>query len=359
MIEKFTVPFLHYRIKNFLNKDDHKKIKEIYSHLEFYEKHTDLFHFFQTHELNANDELEFFQNNLKSFFSENIKNVSLNLNIFASFYNKGHYLLCHDDLVDDRKFAFSYYLEDYDSGALILFDDKATKEIKRIKVEENTLVIFEVSKISYHEVDYCKSSQRMAFTGWFNYKDAEHFTEIETSEKVNTNTENNIDLLSDDKIQYDLTFPKENDIVIDYEIDFNQEITVVSDIKYNISDNILKVDGPFYNRKIATVKSSKVFFNINQLKLIDKRSFLFRSGDYILLNDPINDITENIFDLFYFNKSISDDTIKYVDESGAIEFEIEGFNYYGFIVQRKNRKIFIERVKNEFKMEHFTYQLIN
>jgi hypothetical protein len=37
-------------------------------------------------------------------------------NIFASHYFQGDYLLCHDDVVDDRKFAFSYYLEDHPSG---------------------------------------------------------------------------------------------------------------------------------------------------------------------------------------------------------------------------------------------------
>jgi len=71
-------------------------------------------------------------------------------NIFASYYFNGDYLLCHDDVVEDRKYAFSYYLEDHLSADLVLYDETATKVGKRIKVKKNTLAIFEVSAISYH-----------------------------------------------------------------------------------------------------------------------------------------------------------------------------------------------------------------
>jgi len=50
--------------------------------------------------------------------------------------------LCHDDVIDDRKYAFSYYLEDHPSADLVLYDDTASKAVKRIKVKKNTLVIF-------------------------------------------------------------------------------------------------------------------------------------------------------------------------------------------------------------------------
>lgn len=42
--------------------------------------------------------------------------------------------------------------------------------MKRIKVKKNTLAIFEVSDISYHEVDYTKEDGRKAITGWFNIR---------------------------------------------------------------------------------------------------------------------------------------------------------------------------------------------
>jgi len=63
-------------------------------------------------------------------------------NIFASYYFKGDYLLCHDDVIEDRKYAFSYYLEDHPSAELVLYDNTATKAVKSIKVAKNLLVIF-------------------------------------------------------------------------------------------------------------------------------------------------------------------------------------------------------------------------
>jgi Rps23 Pro-64 3,4-dihydroxylase Tpa1-like proline 4-hydroxylase len=63
-------------------------------------------------------------------------------NIFASYYFEGGYLLCHDDVIEDRKFAFSYYLEDHPSAELVFYEETATKEAKRIKVSKNILAIF-------------------------------------------------------------------------------------------------------------------------------------------------------------------------------------------------------------------------
>jgi Rps23 Pro-64 3,4-dihydroxylase Tpa1-like proline 4-hydroxylase len=59
--------------------------------------------------------------------SGDIKKEDTFYNIFASYYFDGHYLLCHDDIVDDRLYAFSYYLEDHPSGDLVLFNKDATK----------------------------------------------------------------------------------------------------------------------------------------------------------------------------------------------------------------------------------------
>ena len=40
-------------------------------------------------------------------------------------------MLCHDDIVEDRKYAFSYYLEDFEyGGELVFFNKQANKEIE-------------------------------------------------------------------------------------------------------------------------------------------------------------------------------------------------------------------------------------
>lgn len=107
---------------------------------------------------------------LKNSSPSQIKKQDTFYNMFASYYFKGDYLLCHDDVIEDRLYAFSYYLEDHDSADLVLLNKDANKEVKRIKVKKNTLAIFQVSDVSYHEVDYCDTDGRKAITGWFNIK---------------------------------------------------------------------------------------------------------------------------------------------------------------------------------------------
>ena len=127
-----------------------------------------MFHFYQTNELAQEPSLDFFKKELSNQFKEISSMKDTSYNIFASYYFKENYLLCHDDVVEDRKFAFSYYLEDHPTGELVFYDSTATKLIKKIKVKKNLLVIFEVSNISYHEVALTKTDGRKAVTGWLN-----------------------------------------------------------------------------------------------------------------------------------------------------------------------------------------------
>lgn len=169
-MKKFTEPYLHYAIENFLPEEMLGQLKEVYSHLQFLEKQSDLFHFFQTNELAQEPSLEFFRKELSNQFKELTPMKDTTYSIFASYYFKGNHLLCHDDVVQDRKYAFSYYLEDFGSGELVFYDDTASKIEKKIKVKKNLLVIFEVSNISYHEVALAKEDGRKAVTGWLNQK---------------------------------------------------------------------------------------------------------------------------------------------------------------------------------------------
>lgn len=86
--------------------------------------------------------ISFFKEELSKQFAKLIDLKDTSYNIFASYYFEGDYLLCHDDVIEDRKFAFSYYLEDHPTADLILYDETATKEAKHIKVTKNTLAIF-------------------------------------------------------------------------------------------------------------------------------------------------------------------------------------------------------------------------
>lgn len=205
-MQKFETPFFHLLIENFLSSEDFKKIFEAHSKTLFIEKKTDLFHFNQSTELVDSEDLFFFKQKLNALF-EQLTGKEGELNIFASYYKHNNYLLCHDDMVDDRRYAFTFYLDDCESGNLILYEDDCVVESKRVVCKENLLVVFEVSDVSFHEVDICKNEVRRAYTGWFSYPKCKMSYENEKSEPDNQEKEDNyqlpkeenLDLLKDNK----------------------------------------------------------------------------------------------------------------------------------------------------------------
>lgn len=63
-VSSHASPFFHRIIPDFLPPKDYEKIMQIYSKLQFKEKSSDLFHFFQTNELASDKSLDFFRKNL-------------------------------------------------------------------------------------------------------------------------------------------------------------------------------------------------------------------------------------------------------------------------------------------------------
>ena len=106
----------------------------------------------------------------------NPENISLS---FAK-YSSGDHLLCHDDQLEDRKLAFIFYLvpESWtlsDGGTLDLFSSGSMVplEIARsVLPQRNSLIFFEVSEISFHQVAEILTSKkaRLSLTGWFHSK---------------------------------------------------------------------------------------------------------------------------------------------------------------------------------------------
>ena len=57
----YSEPFLHYHIPNFLPPQIYEQLVNVYKHLQFKNKQTDLFNFFQTDELADYKKLDFFK----------------------------------------------------------------------------------------------------------------------------------------------------------------------------------------------------------------------------------------------------------------------------------------------------------
>ena len=104
--------------------------------------------------------------------------LSNKISISSSCYSDTDYLLCHDDNMGDRRIAFVLYLSDNweaaDGGALDLFDideNGLPRDVVRSLVPEyNSLVFFEVTENSFHQVAEVTSPDkcRWSINGWFH-----------------------------------------------------------------------------------------------------------------------------------------------------------------------------------------------
>jgi prolyl 3-hydroxylase /prolyl 3,4-dihydroxylase len=173
-------PFPYLELKKFLTKDASKKLLEAVLREQFTPKEADLFSLKHTNDIisSKNKELVAFRDFLLSEefmqYMESITNLKLKrkaIDLAGSLYEDTDYLLCHDDQLEGRKIAFLFYLSDMkqsDGGSLGLID-KQLKTKQRIVPRMGTLAFFEVSPISYHEVEeVVVKKQRLALGGWFH-----------------------------------------------------------------------------------------------------------------------------------------------------------------------------------------------
>lgn len=88
------------------------------------------------------------------------------------------YLLCHDDLVEGRYFAFIFNLSknilENDGGKLELLDEEkgeAKSVVKSISPKFNQFNVFKVSNSSFHQVsEVLVDKERISISGWFYKK---------------------------------------------------------------------------------------------------------------------------------------------------------------------------------------------
>ena len=182
-------PFKHCILKSFFTELASVELleKEI-SELKLTNKNSDLLKLQQSCDLSKSDRnilssfLSCFHQQLFQFISKSTQFELEENNISLSFanYSFGDYLLCHDDQLENRKIAFIYYLVPdnwtiLDGGTLDLFKSKDLRPFeiaKSIVPTRNTLIFFEVSSISFHQVSEILSSNkaRLSLSGWFHSK---------------------------------------------------------------------------------------------------------------------------------------------------------------------------------------------
>lgn len=177
-------PFPHILIKDFLKEEKSKELLTELKKERFEEKQSDLFSLSQTPDFAATENVllkefyEFFCSKEFTKLMQELCRIKLKggVDMAGSLYEDADYLLCHDDQLEGRKIAFVYYLSEgfreEDGGALAFLEDqggKPGKMVERYFPLWNSLMIFEVSRKSWHEVEeVLTSKKRYAIGGWLH-----------------------------------------------------------------------------------------------------------------------------------------------------------------------------------------------
>ena len=176
-------PFPHVIVKDFLDSATLDLAIDALAGLEYDFKESDLFSYWASIDLTDinHPAINILRNDIgdvtwrkKIAKSFKVKQFS-SIDLAAYVYGQGDFLLPHDDQVEGRIIAYSLHLTpeitEETGGALNIF--KANKEgksklVDSILPEYNSLILFEVSDHSWHQVSEITSDiQRLTLTGWY------------------------------------------------------------------------------------------------------------------------------------------------------------------------------------------------
>ncbi|XP_011301069.1 prolyl 3-hydroxylase OGFOD1-like [Fopius arisanus] len=185
-LEVIVFPFRVCKISNFLKCEKFlENLKSELSAIETNRLESDLFSFEQTSDL-ANVDTEnirqlhqVFVNDLRLWIKTNTGiDLTRKISMSSTRYSDTDHLLCHEDNLGDRRIAFILYLSESwtaeDGGTLDLFSTDShglpKKIVRSLIPEYNSLVFFEVSDNSYHQVAEVISPDKLRLTinGWFH-----------------------------------------------------------------------------------------------------------------------------------------------------------------------------------------------
>ena len=177
-------PFKHVVVKNFLDPPTLDLAIDALAGLEYDFKESDLFSYWASIDLTdinhpainiLRDDLggEIWRKKVAESFK--VKQLS-NIDMAAYVYGLGDFLLPHDDQVEGRVIAYSLHLTpeitEKMGGALNIFkanDAGKSELVDSIIPEYNSLIMFEVSDSSWHQVsEIMQDIQRLTVTGWYH-----------------------------------------------------------------------------------------------------------------------------------------------------------------------------------------------
>ncbi len=182
--ELYKTPFPHVIVKDFLDEQTLDLVTYALAGLEYDFDESDLFSYLSFGLTDVDhpvinilrDDLgdEFWRTKVAEKFG--VKALS-KIDLSAYVYGLGSFLLPHDDQVEGRIIAYSLHLTDIEmtkkmGGALDIYEaDESGKSslVKSIVPEYNSLIMFEVSDKSWHQVSEILSDiQRLTVTGWYH-----------------------------------------------------------------------------------------------------------------------------------------------------------------------------------------------
>ena len=182
VVKKF--PYPNVIVRDFLDESTLDLVIDALAGLEYDFKESDLFSYWASIELTEidhpainilRDDLgdEIWRKKVAEAFSS--KPLS-SIDMAAYVYGLGDFLLPHDDQVEERIIAYSLHLtpeiNEEMGGSLQIFDideNNTSKLVDSIIPEYNSLIMFEVSKHSWHQVgEILQDIQRLTVTGWYH-----------------------------------------------------------------------------------------------------------------------------------------------------------------------------------------------
>ena len=177
-------PFKHVVVKNFLDPPTLDLVIDALAGLEYDFKESDLFSYWASIDLTDinHPAINILRDDLggeiwRKKVAESFKTKKLSsIDMAAYVYGLGDFLLPHDDQVEGRIIAYSLHLTseitEEMGGALNIFkanDVGKSKLVDSIIPEYNSLIMFEVSDSSWHQVsEIMLDIQRLTVTGWYH-----------------------------------------------------------------------------------------------------------------------------------------------------------------------------------------------